>query len=306
MRVLITGGAGFIGSNLAYALIASGTSVGIIDDLSTGKSANLHPHAWTRTLDILDPGFPGLVAEFAPDAVVHLAAQASVTESQRDPERDWAVNAEGTRIVAEAALAAGAARMISASSAAVYGEPAESDLPLAETAPKAPANPYGRSKLAAEGLLAQTLLHTSVDFASVRFSNVYGPRQDAQGEGGVVALFGAAMAAGRPPRIYGSGEQTRDFIYVGDVVGALTSAILADGALGAEAGDASAYNISTGRETSVNDLLAAMRSASGYGGGLEYVYAQNAALVGGARIQVGSDVYDGSIRARLAGLQETF
>ena len=275
MRVLITGGAGFIGSNLAYALIAAGNSVGIVDDLSTGKSENLHPHAWTRTLDILDPAFPGLVAQFAPDAIVHLAAQASVTESLRDPERDWAVNAEGTRIVAEAALLAGAVRVISASSAAVYGEPAESDLPLDEAAPKAPANPYGRSKLAAEGLLAEALLGTGVDFASFRFSNVYGPRQDAQGEGGVVALFGAAMAASRPPRVYGSGEQTRDFIYVGDVVGALSSAIFAESKLATVAGDASAYNVSTGKETSVIDLLGAMRAASGYEGGIEFAPARD-------------------------------
>jgi UDP-glucose 4-epimerase len=269
VRILITGGAGFIGSNLAFALIASGNDVGIIDDLSTGKRENLHPQAWTRTADILDPAFPALVAEFAPDAVVHLAAQASVGESLRDPERDWAVNAEGTRVVARAATTSGAGRIVSASSAAVYGEPDAADLPLAETAPKAPANPYGRSKLAAEGLLADTLLGSRVDFASFRFSNVYGPRQDAQGEGGVVALFAAAMAAGRPPRVYGSGEQTRDFIYVGDVVGALTAAVFSDAKLAIGPGDAAAYNVSTGKETSVNDLLGAMRVASGYAGPAE-------------------------------------
>ena len=153
MRVLITGGAGFIGTNLAHALASSGHEIGIVDDLSAGKRENLHPYAWTRVLDILDPTFPGAVAEFGPEAVVHLAAQASVAESLRDPDRDLAVNAQGTRIVAEAALAAGAAKMISASSAAVYGEPVAADLPLGETATKGPVNPYGRSKLAAEGLL---------------------------------------------------------------------------------------------------------------------------------------------------------
>lgn len=264
MRVLITGGAGFIGSNLAYALVTGGHEVGIVDDLSTGKRENLHPHAWTRVSDILDPAFPALVAEFAPDAVVHLAAQASVTESLRDPERDWAVNAEGTRIVAQAALAAGARRMISASSAAVYGEPAESDLPLAETAPKAPANPYGRSKLAAEGLLAETLLGSGTDFASFRFANVYGPRQDAEGEGGVVAIFCDRMHRNGPITIYGTGEQTRDFIYVGDIVGAIVEALHAEAPLAPEAGDAAAYNISTCTETSVNDLFSALASASGY------------------------------------------
>jgi UDP-glucose 4-epimerase len=264
MRVLITGGAGFIGSNLAYALVTGGHEVGVVDDLSTGKRENLHPHSWTRVADILDPGFPALVAEFAPEAVVHLAAQASVTESLRDPERDWAVNAEGTRIVAEAAREAGARRVISASSAAVYGEPAESDLPLVETAPKAPANPYGRSKLAAEGLLAEALLGSETDWASFRFSNVYGPRQDAEGEGGVVAIFCDRMHRGLPITVYGDGEQTRDFIYVGDVVGAIIEALHAEGPLAPEPGDAAAYNISTCRETSVNDLYRALATASGY------------------------------------------
>jgi len=269
MRVLVTGGAGFIGSNLVHALLSGGHAVGVVDDLSTGKPDNLHPHAWFRTLDILDPTMPAVVAEFAPDAVVHLAAQASVSVSMWDPERDYAVNAEGTRAVARAALAAGATRMISASSAAVYGEPDEAMLPLLETAPKAPANPYGVSKLAAEGLLAEELLGRGVDFASFRFANVYGPRQDAAGEGGVVALFCAAMHLGEPPMIYGTGSQTRDFIYVGDVVGAIVAALHAEGPLGPELGDGSAYNISTGAETSVNDLLRALRETSEYWGAVE-------------------------------------
>jgi UDP-glucose 4-epimerase len=264
MRVLITGGAGFIGTNLAFALASGGDQIGIIDDLSAGKRENLHPYAWTRVLDILDPAFPAAVAEFAPDAVVHLAAQASVAESLRDPERDWAVNAEGTRVVAQAALAAGAKRVISASSAAVYGEPAEADLPLAEAAPKAPANPYGRSKLAAEGLLADTLAGTGVDWASFRFSNVYGPRQDGAGEGGVVAVFCQRFHDAETPVIYGDGSQTRDFIYVGDVVGAIISALDAEGTLGPAKADEAAYNVSTGLETSVNELFMALRVASGF------------------------------------------
>jgi UDP-glucose 4-epimerase len=269
MRILVTGGAGFIGSNLVYALVSGGHDVGIVDDLSAGKRENIHPHAWSRVVDILDPVFPELVAEFAPDAIVHLAAQASVSESIRDPERDWAVNAEGTRIVGYAACAAGARRVISASSAAVYGEPHEADLPLAEGAPKAPANPYGRSKLAAEGLLAESLAGSLTDWASFRFSNVYGPRQDGAGEGGVVAIFCQRMHDGQTPVVYGDGTQTRDFIYVGDVVGAIISALHAEGSLGQGVGDSSAYNISTGRETSVNDLLGALRHASGSLGGVE-------------------------------------
>jgi UDP-glucose 4-epimerase len=270
MRVLITGGAGFIGSNLTHALIAARHQVGVIDDLSTGSSENLHPYAWTRTIDILDPAFPALVAEFAPDAVVHLAAQASVSVSIQDPERDWAVNAEGTRTVANAAREAGAKRVISASSAAVYGEPLASDLPLAETAPKAPANPYGTSKLAAEGLLADELGGSGVDYASFRFSNVYGPRQDGAGEGGVVAIFCTRMRAGQPPVVYGTGAQTRDFIYVGDVVAAIIAALLSDSPLAAPGPDGAAYNVSTGQEASVDALLLAFRHASGYLGGVEH------------------------------------
>jgi UDP-glucose 4-epimerase len=270
MRVLITGGAGFIGSNLAYALVSGGHEIGIVDDLSAGKRENLHPYAWTRVLDILDPTFPALVAEFAPDAVVHLAAQASVGKSLDDPERDWAVNAEGTRIVAEAARDAGAVRVISASSAAVYGEPAEADLPLSETAPKAPVNPYGRSKLAAEGLLTEALSGSGVDWASFRFSNVYGPRQDGAGEGGVVSVFCQRLHEGRTPVIYGDGTQSRDFIYVGDVVAAIISALNAEGTLAAGAGDDNAYNISTGHETSVNDLFLALRLASNKPGAADH------------------------------------
>ena len=270
MRVLVTGGAGFIGSNLVHALISGGHSVGVIDDLSTGHHENLHPHAWFRTLDILSPEMPGAVAEFAPDAVVHLAAQASVTESQRDPERDWAVNAEGTAAVARAARAAGARRVISASSAAVYGEPDAAMLPLVETAPKAPANPYGKSKLAAESMLADALAGSDVDHACFRFSNVYGPRQDAAGEGGVVALFCAAMHAQTPPIIFGDGTQTRDFIYVGDVVGAIISALVAEGKLAQDGADGASYNVSTGSEISVNDLLMSLRQTSRYLGGTDF------------------------------------
>lgn len=263
MRVLVTGGAGFIGSNLVHALVGS-HEVGVIDDLSTGKAVNLHPSAWSRTMDILDDRFPAAVAEFSPEVVVHLAAQSSVPRSIVDPVRDWAVNVDGTRLVAEAAAAAGARRVISASSAAVYGEPAE--LPLRESSPAVPANPYGSSKLAAEAALAEALAGTGTDYASFRFSNVYGPRQDAEGEGGVVATFCSELAAGRAPVIYGSGEQTRDFIYVADVVAAIIAA-MDYGDLLSDAGAAgAAYNVSTGEEVSVAALANALRPIAGFTG----------------------------------------
>jgi UDP-glucose 4-epimerase len=263
MRVLVTGGAGFIGSNLVHALVGS-HEVGVIDDLSTGHAENLHPAAWSRTMDILDDRFADAVAEFAPEALVHLAAQSSVPRSIVDPIRDWEVNVDGTRIVSAAAAAAGAHRVISASSAAVYGEPAE--VPLRETSPTVPVNPYGSSKLAAERALAEELADSSVDFASFRFANVYGPRQDAEGEGGVVATFCSELAAGRAPVIHGSGEQTRDFIYVADVVSAIIAALAYDGLLADAEPGGSAYNISTGEEVSVAGLASALRPVAGFYG----------------------------------------
>ncbi len=267
MRILVTGGAGFIGSNLVFSLLNAGHDVGIIDDLSTGSMANLHPAAWFRCLDITDPGLDAAVADFAPEVVIHLAAQASVTASQQDPDRDRLVNVEGTRAVARAAAAAGARRILSASSAAVYGTPVT--LPLGEADAKAPENPYGHSKLAAEKALAEELRAAGVDFASLRFANVYGPRQDWRGEGGVVAIFCGRMTSGQTPVIYGDGSQTRDFIYVGDLVFALMEAAETDATLALPGDDGPAYNISTGTETSVAMLIQHLRSPAGYFGAVE-------------------------------------
>ncbi|HET6352181.1 MAG TPA: NAD-dependent epimerase/dehydratase family protein [Coriobacteriia bacterium] len=264
MRILVTGGAGFIGSNLVQALLTGGHEVAVIDNLSSGSPANIDPRTAFRKLDILDDATPGFIAEFAPDAVVHLAAQASVSVSVREPDFDRQVNAEGTRRIAAAARDAGAKRVISASSAAVYGEPAE--LPLLETSRTAPINPYGNSKLEAEGLLAAELADAGVDYASFRFSNVYGPRQDAEGEGGVVAIFLGRVRAGEAPGIFGDGSQTRDFIYVGDVVAAIMAALVSEGSLAAQG---PAYNISTGHRSSVNELVGAVRQAAHYFGPVE-------------------------------------
>jgi len=211
-------------------------------------------------LDILDPGLDEAVAEFAPDAVVHLAAQTDVTRSIADPEADRRLNVDGTVAVARAAAAAGARRMLSASSAAVYGPP--ESLPLREDALKRPANPYGASKLAAESAVADTLSGTGVDFACMRFSNVYGPRQDWRGEGGVVAIFASRLAAGEKPVIYGDGRQTRDFIYVGDVVAFIWEALEFEGVLAQSGQDGPAYNVSTGQPTSVQQVAAYLSAVS--------------------------------------------
>ena len=286
MRVLVTGGAGFIGSSVVHVLLGAGHEVGIVDDLSTGKIENVHPAAWFRRLDILDSTLPAVVSEFAPDAVIHLAAQASVSASLADPARDRAVNAEGTRRIAELAANSQVKRVLSASSAAVYGEP--DVIPLKETAATEPLSPYGCSKLEAENLLAGALRDTDVDFASFRFANVYGPRQDAAGEGGVVAIFLDTIARGGQPVIFGDGSQTRDFIYVADVASALVRALESDTILRHAGGDArdahvdnvqSAYNISRGQETSVRQLSDQIREATGYPGSFEHAPAREGDIV---------------------------
>jgi UDP-glucose 4-epimerase len=263
MRVLVTGGAGFIGSNLVGSLVAAGHDVLVFDDLSTGSAGNLPEAVGLEVADILGPRLPAVSASFRPEAVVHLAAQTDVQASIADPARDRAVNVDGTRAVATAAAAAGARVVLSASSAAVYGEPSE--LPLREESPKRPANPYGSSKLAAESVLAGALADTDADFAALRFSNVYGPRQDWRGEGGVVAIFAGLLARGEVPTLYGTGAQTRDFIFVADVVDALIAALAPPVRLAASGDDGAAYNISTGSERPVSDVA---RILGGYAGSM--------------------------------------
>ena len=263
MRALVTGGAGFIGSSIVHALVSAGHDVAIIDDLSTGSMDNVHPFALFRRLDVTGPGLAEVVADFAPDVVMHLAAQVSVAASLEDPEHDRFVNVEGTRAVARAAVAAGARRVLFASTAAVYGEPAE--LPLTEESPTVPAVPYGHSKLAAERVLAETLRPAGIDFACLRLANVYGPRQRAAGEGGVVAEFASRMVGGTErPVIFGTGRQTRDFIFVADVVNAYYEAADCDGVLAGPGDNGPAYNVSTGQATSVSMLAEGLRVALRY------------------------------------------
>ena len=264
MRVLVTGGAGFIGSNLVLALVGAGHEVVTVDDLSTGKPENVHPGSDFRHMDVLDPAFAELATDCRPEGIVHLAAQASVAVSVRDPEFDRRVNVEGTRAVARAAAASRARRVVFASTAALYGEP--SVIPVPEDAPKAPESPYGASKLQAERLLADELVPSGVDVCSLRFANVYGPRQDAAGEGGVVAVFATELAAGRAPAIHGTGEQTRDFVFVHDVVECIEAVLDREEALAGEGQDRAAFNVSTGVETSVADLARRLASITGFTG----------------------------------------
>jgi UDP-glucose 4-epimerase len=253
MRTLVTGGAGFIGSNLVDALLARGDEVTVLDDLSTGRRVNLDGAlaggARLAEVDVRDgAGVGALFADARPELVFHLAAQIDVRKSVEDPYFDAAVNVGGTANVLEAARATGVDRVIFVSTGgALYGEGADKQLPLPESTPIAPLSGYGQSKFAAEGYLGLFERLYGLSGMSLRLGNVYGPRQDPLGEAGVVAIFCGLVKNGGRPTVYGDGTQTRDYIYVGDVV----NAALAAGAtrLGG------AVNIGTGREASVLDLV---------------------------------------------------
>ena len=252
MKTLVTGGAGFIGSHLVDALVARGDEVVVIDNLSTGRGENIAGAiARGATLvpaDVTDlAAIDRVCATAKPEQVFHLAAQVDVRVSVSDPDFDVRTNVEGTVNVLEAARRAGASGFVLASSCAVYGEPADGDVPLAESAPVHPGSPYGQAKLAAEGYVALYRNLHGLRASSLRFGNVYGPRQGAVGEAGVVSIFCRALLEGERPVVFGDGNQTRDFVYVSDVVAALLTAT--------DAGAQGEFNVGTGRETSVLELV---------------------------------------------------
>ena len=249
MRALVTGGAGFIGSHVVDALVAAGHEVHVVDDLSTGRLANLEPAleegAELHNEDVTDAAWMrDLAAIIRPDVVFHLAAQRDVRRSVDDPAFDAGVNVVGTAAVLDAARRAGTRRFVLASTAAVYGRPEE--IPTRETSPVAPISPYGASKAAAESYLALFARLHGLSTVSLRMANVYGPRQDPDGEAGVVAIFAAAAATGSPAVVYGDGLQTRDHLHVDDAVAAFLAA--------AESPASGALNIATGRETPVREI----------------------------------------------------
>jgi UDP-glucose 4-epimerase len=264
MRCLVTGGAGFIGSNLVDALLARGDEVTVVDDLSTGRRGNLDgalaAGARLTELDIRDrAALTALAGEARPELVFHLAAQIDVRKSIADPAFDASINVGGTANVLEAARAAEARRVVFTSTGgAIYGEGEGQDLPLREDAPIAPMAPYGQSKFAGEGYLALYERLYGLSSVALRLGNVYGPRQDPLGEAGVIAIFCGRLRAGERPTVFGDGRQTRDYIYVGDVVAAALAAA------GAEA--TGAINVGTGIETDVLELaerLGALGEAEG-------------------------------------------
>jgi UDP-glucose 4-epimerase len=254
MRALVTGGAGFIGSNLTDALLARGDEAIVVDDLSTGRRENIEQAlANGATLVEADIRDRAAIEEIAgrerPEAIFHLAAQIDVRKSIADPAFDASINIGGTANVLEAARTAEVRRVVfSSTGGAIYGEGDGQQLPLREDAPLAPEAPYGQSKFAGEGYLALYERLYGLSSVPLRLGNVYGPRQDPLGEAGVIAIFCGKLMDGGRPTIYGDGRQTRDYVFVGDVVAANLAA-----ADHPEVGDA--VNIGTGRETSVLDLV---------------------------------------------------
>jgi UDP-glucose 4-epimerase len=249
MSALVTGGAGFIGSNLVDTLLARGEKVTVIDDLSTGRRENVSPEAAFVEADVADAhAVDTALAEHTPATVFHLAAQVDVRRSVGDPAFDARVNVQGTISLLEAARRHGARVVFSSTGGAIYGE--ADVVPTPEDAPRRPLAPYGQSKSAAEDYCALYARLHSVEAMALRYANVYGPRQDPLGEGGVVAIFCDRARRGEPATVFGDGRQTRDFVYVGDVVEA--------NLLAAERGGTGAFNIGRGEETSVLELAAAL------------------------------------------------
>jgi UDP-glucose 4-epimerase len=251
-HVLVTGGAGFIGSHVVDALIARGHQVAVIDDLSSGDRRHVNPKAQFRQLDIRTAEASQWVQHLRPDAICHHAAQISVSRSQEEPLVDLDVNVGGGLRMLEAARIAGS-RIISASSAAVYGQPVR--VPIDEDHPTHPINNYGVSKLAFEHYLQAYATTYGVSSAALRYANVYGPRQNTAGEAGVVAVFCEALRRNEAVVIHGDGGQTRDFVFVGDVAHANVLAV--------ESSVSGTFNVSTGSETDVNTLFRLLAVAFG-------------------------------------------
>jgi UDP-glucose 4-epimerase len=251
VRALVTGGAGFIGSNLVDELLEGGHDVSVVDNLSTGRRENLdaglRAGARLYEADITDGSkMIAVLAEARPDVVFHLAAQVDVRRAVANPAFDAAVNVGGTAVLLDAACAANVRRFLLASTGgAIYGD--ADRLPTPEQAPAAPISPYGASKASAETYLALYRRLHGLSVCALRLANVYGPRQDPLGEGGVIAIYCHAARERQGVRVFGDGRQTRDFVYVGDVTKAFIAA--------SEDGADGTYNIGTGQETTVLELV---------------------------------------------------
>ena len=261
MRAAVTGGAGFIGSHVVDALVARGDDVHVIDNFATGRRENLNGAAPVHEHDIRE-SLETLFDEIRPEVIVHLAAQADVGTSVEQPRLDAEVNVLGTLNVLEAARPHGAQLVFSSTGGALYGE---CPRPALEDDERRPLSPYGTSKLAGEAYLGTWNALHGTSHVVLRFGNVYGPRQLAKLEGGVVAIFMDRLRAGEKVRIFGDGEQERDFVYVGDVVDAILASTGRDGGV---------YNVGTGQATSVNTLFETVRRVAGSDAEAEYADAR--------------------------------
>ncbi len=263
MKALVTGGAGFIGSTLVDRLLAEGHAVDVVDNLSSGSLTNLADARGDRSndltihqIDIRDTTVAELIERRRPEVVFHLAAQIDVRVSVANPVLDAEINVLGSINVLEGARRAGTRKVVFASSGGtIYGEPDPADLPVKESHPQRPISPYGvAKKVVADYLHAYRELY-QLEYTALALANVYGPRQDPHGEAGVVAIFAGRLLANESCTVFGEGDQTRDYVYVDDVVDAFVRA--------ADRGTGLVINIGTGRETSVNQLYATMARASG-------------------------------------------
>ena len=256
---LVTGGAGFIGSHMVDRLLEEGFRVIIVDDLSSGKIKNVNQHATFHHLSINRPSLLDVFNREKPDLVFHMAAQSSVSRSIRDPIQDSEVNILGTLRLLEAARRAGVDKIIySCTGGALYGEP--EIVPCPDDTPVVPISPYGMSKFVAEQYLEYYSRQYVVNYTSLRYGNVYGPRQDPEGEAGVIAIFISAMLSGKRPVIFGDGNQQRDLVAVGDVIEANMAAI--------NRGRGKSMNIATGELTSVNRIFELLKKVYRVSGGM--------------------------------------
>ena len=251
-RTIVTGGAGFIGSHLAEALLADGVSVVVVDDLSTGSADRVPDAASLEVVDISDANaLDRVVDAVQPASIYHLGAQSSVTRSVADPPRDCRVNVEGTLNLLEAARRHGAPLVFTSTGGALYGNRAP--IPTPEDSPPAPIAPYGASKWAGEAYIRTWAEAHGVPHSICRLANVYGPRQSPHGEAGVVAIFAHQLWRDTPPTLFGHGRPTRDYIHVTDVARAMLAAT----------GKGGVFNVSTGVETSVQSIFEGLQRAAG-------------------------------------------
>ena len=256
MNILVTGGAGFIGSHIVDQFVGEGHHVSVIDDLSTGKRKQVHRKAVFYKLNVCDPRIEKVFLKERPVAIVHMAAQMNVRKSTEDPVFDAEVNIIGTIQLLKLAVRYGARKIVFASSGGtVYGE--QEAFPASEAHPTRPLSPYGISKLTCEYYLEYYRRVAGLKYVALRLANVYGPRQNSDGEAGVVAIFTQQMLAGEQPRINGNGLQTRDYVYIGDVVEAVRAALVPS--------VEGIFNVGTGIETTVNEIFTRLKELTNSG-----------------------------------------